>query len=234
MVSAISAALAIAAARAPTPDAALALELGAVFLSESLAAGALDIGPVLVPAVRLTGRVAMGPGCELSGHLRYLEYTLVDRVAPDSRHHRDDFSFGAQATYELPIVRVRPWVGAGYDVRFVSVASNVAPPLSQPVLFSPAQLYHGPRLAAGWRGPLRPGWRLDLEGGFRPYLFAAGDLAVSSLAPLYGYDAAAGLTWSSGAAWSVRAGYAFDSTGGYYNDFKHAAHGPSLTGGWRF
>ncbi|MDB5097759.1 MAG: hypothetical protein JWM80_2180 [Cyanobacteria bacterium RYN_339] len=211
-----------------------AVELGGLFLTESLPAGALDVGPMPVPFARVAGRVGLGPGWELAGHLQYAEYTLVDGQAPDSRHHRDDFDFGGQLAYTLPTASVQPWVAAGYGARYVAVANSVAAPLTQPLLFSPAQLYHGPRFAAGWAGPLRPEWRIDLEGGFRPYLFAAGDAAVASLAPLYGYDASAGLTWSAGAPLSVRAALGYDGQAAYYNDFKRAAVGPSLRAAWAF
>jgi hypothetical protein len=209
----------------------LALELGPALVSERLPAGDLDVGPMPVPLARLAGRVGLWPGWELGARLQYMEYTLVDAQAPASRHHRDDFQFGGELAYRLPI---GPSVALGYTGRFVGVVNSVAAPIAQPLLFSPAQLYHGPRVGLGWEGPWRPGFQLDLAFGFRPYLFAAGDPAVASLAPLWGYDARAGVSWPLGGGAGLRFGLALDAVGGYYHDFRHTDLTPSLAGTWGF
>lgn len=213
----------------------LAVEAGVGLLAEGLAAGAVDVGPAPVPAIGLDGRYDLDAALTLLGRFRYQDYTLEDQGAPLSRHHRDDFTLEAAGVYRLGLGPWQPSVGLGYFARHVAVASSVPPSLQRPFVFAPSQLFHGPWLLARLERELASAWRFELELASRPFVFAGGDEAVSSIGPLFGYGARPMVVWQPAASpWAATLGYRFDWLTAYTNDFSHLNHGPVLGAAWRF
>jgi hypothetical protein len=230
-----------AAAPTPAPPAApvgapirsLWLEAGADLLTERLAAGDLDVGPAWVPRVGLVGRYDINEEASLLARVRYRQYTLVDTVAPDSRHHRDDFELQAGGAYRPAWGPAFPWLEAGYHVQQVFVANSVAPSLQQPLLFSPNLLYHGPHLGTRWEGRAER-WQASLGLGAWPVVWAVGDAAVATLSPLFGYGARPALVYQATSWLDVALGYRAAFLTGYSNDYWRLEHGPSLSLQGRF
>jgi hypothetical protein len=212
----------------------LALRPTFAFLSEYYPAGGVDLEMAPVPRPALSGEVDLiGPYIP-RGNLSYLDYTLVDRQAPDSRHHRDEFQ-GALTLgrwFELDAVQIA--ATGGYWGRLVSVANNYPASLVAPYASSPSQLFHGPVLAGDVRLGLLPGLSLGLGAQMQPYLFASGDASVAAIGPLFGYGFAPGLAWRPWPGLVLDLGYRYEFTTGYNNDYIHTQHGPSAGITWRF
>jgi hypothetical protein len=219
---------------APTPPPAagplsrrLAVTTGLVFLSESYPAGGIEVAAP-VPRAGLDGFVALSPDWAMSGQLAYQRYTLVDSQHTPSRHQRQGFLGQLGAWRALTADAAASWVGLGYWARYLAVSHTLPPPLTTPLVTSPSQLYHGPQVLGRVERALVPGLTASLEAAARPYLFAAGDEAVAALAPMWGLQVNAGVTYrlTGGLAVGVTVGY--DRQASFGAGYVHQALGPAL------
>lgn len=212
----------------------IAVETGFTFFQESLPAGGLDLGPALVPSSALSAAYELPNGLLFDGRFRFGAHVLQDASATQSLHRRSYFSLDLNGAYPLRLEDLSLAVGGGYSARYLTTASTLPPPLSQPLLFSPSELFHGPRLFARWRGAPGEGWKAMAEVSSHPFLMATGDAAVGSLTPLFAYGARLGLDWTPTPGLSLGLAYPVELITGYAHDFYRLEHGPVLTGAWSF
>jgi hypothetical protein len=220
---------------APTPPPAangplsrrLAVTTGLVLLSESYPAGGIEVAAP-VPRAGLDGFMALSPDWATSAQLAFQRYTLVDAQHTPSRHQRQEFLGQLGAWRALTADAPTSWVGLGYWARNLAVSHTLPPPLTTPLVTSPSQLYHGPQLLGRIETAFIPGLTASLEAAARPYLFAAGDEAVAALAPMWGLQASAGVTYllTNGLAVGVTVGY--DRQASFGAGYVHQALGPAL------
>ncbi|MDB5096750.1 MAG: hypothetical protein JWM80_1171 [Cyanobacteria bacterium RYN_339] len=220
--------------RRPGPSRYAAIFAGPTFIGESDPSGGLDFAPALVTRLGLTSWYDLDDTWYASGRFAYDAYTITDKQAPDSRHHRDEFDLKLGGGYTLPFEFARVAVGLGYAYQQVSVASNRPPSLSSPRLSAPSRGYHGPTMSATAGYVVAPALRADLDLEAKPGIFVVGDDTVTPLAPMFGYGASIGISWRPAKPVVVRAAYRYDYMTGYRNDFSHTAHGPELSVDWRF
>jgi hypothetical protein len=224
----------LAVVHRPGPAHQATLSIAPMFTSESDVTGGVDFDATIVPRVALSGHYDVEDSWYLNGRFTYDSYTIVDRQAPTSQHHRDEFDVEALAGYTLPTELARVGIGLGYAVRQVSVAHNQAPSLTSSRAFSPAALYHGPVIASRVGYVIAPAFRADLALEARPFLWAVGDTNVAALTPLFGYSIQPGVSWRALESVVVQVSYRYDFFTGYRNDFIHTSQGPELGVDWRF
>jgi opacity protein-like surface antigen len=220
--------------RRPGPSRYAQVSAGPTFIGESDPSGGLDFAPSLVTRVGLSSWYDLDDTWYAAGRFAYDNYTIVDKQAADSRHHRDEFDFKLGGGYTLPWDFARIAVGLGYSYQQVSVANNRPQSLSSPRLWAPSRGYHGPTLNGTAGYVIAPALRADLDLEAKPGIFVVGDDTVTPLAPMFGYGAALGISWRPAKPVVVRAAYRYDFFTGYRNDFSHTAHGPELSLDWRF
>jgi hypothetical protein len=161
-------------------------------------------------------------------------YKITSTQVPDAQMRRDEY-FGDLAFEFLPIRR--PWVlatGVGYWARYITSKSNVLAPPEPSILFQPTMLWHGPALVLRTYVPV--GWEqlamvADAEGA--PYMFGLSDAVSSALGNMYGYQAQAGLKYST-RHFSLSAGYRYQGYGTFNQVMSYNRSGPEMSLVWRF
>ncbi|MEB3204785.1 MAG: hypothetical protein VKP57_08795 [Candidatus Sericytochromatia bacterium] len=170
--------------------------LGRTGLNENYPEGGVSEAVVRdITTLSLYGRHAMAPWWSLEGDLRVFEdYTLVDRLIPDSTHKRTDVQAQGAALWDLQQGMFRESIGLGYGLRYLTVTHSLTP-IAKDFLFSDMQLFQGPFLRGDLSvRPFRP-LRLYARGLYQPMTAVLVDPLVDGLPDVRRAYGEVGIEW---------------------------------------
>jgi hypothetical protein len=217
-----------------TPARRALAESSLLIVSESYPAGAVDLDPGPTPQLGLAAQADVAESFLVRGRVQVAAYTLRDAQVAGSTHDRLQLTTEAGAGYQLPAGPALLSAGVGYWARYVGVSNNMPPSLTTPFISSTSQLFHGPRLFGAAQTLLGQAWKLGLEAGYSPVLYAQGDDAVQALRGLSGAQARASASYRLGPNMVLEGAYQFLSIGASDMGFSHLEHGPTLALEGRF